>query len=137
MRRHTGKLLLLGLAVLVLPQIAAAQLQTGTWTGTIAPPGDQPVPVTFDVKGRGDSTSILLKTPMGEVPFTQIKLLADRITFVFMPGGDTVSCTLMLRPDKSYGGDCKDEAGGTGQIVMIPPKSGPPDEAHTPAAASM
>jgi len=108
-------------ALLLLPQFASAQkLAPGTWTGTVAPPGDAATPVTFDVKVGGDSTSITIKTPNGEVPFTQIKVLADRLTFVFTPG-IAVNCTLMLRPDKSYAGECTDGNGGKGQMVMVPP----------------
>ena len=121
------ELWLMGLLLLAAPMAAAAQkLQPGTWTGTIAPPGNSPSPATFEVKVNGDSTSILLKTQFGELPLTQIKVSADRINFVFSPGPQ-VNCILMLREDKSYAGDCKDGNGGTGQIVMTPPKAGVPD----------
>jgi len=118
-------LFLIGMVVLAAPQAATAQkLAPGTWTGTIAPPGNAPTPATFDVKATGDSTAITISTQFGDVPFTQIKVLADRITFTFTPG-TPVNCVLMLRPDKSYAGDCTDTDGEKGQIVMIAPtKSG-------------
>jgi hypothetical protein len=45
------------------------------------------------------------------------------LLFTFSPGGTTVSCTLLLRDDKSYSGDCVDPQGGKGVIVMKPPKA--------------
>ena len=32
-------------------------------------------------------------------------------------------CTLLLRDDKSFSGDCLDDQGGKGRIVMKPPKA--------------
>jgi hypothetical protein len=115
--------------VLVAPQIASAQkLEPGTWTGTITPPNNPTTAVTYDVRVNGDTTSVTIKTPFGDLPFTQLKVLADRLTFVFAPG-TPVTCTLLLRPDKSYAGDCTDNDGETGQLVMIPPaKSGGADQ---------
>ncbi|MGH7468632.1 MAG: hypothetical protein ACRENP_11785 [Longimicrobiales bacterium] len=125
MWRHGGMLVLAGLVVAALPQTVAAQkLEAGTWTGTIAPPGNTPSPATFEVRVRGDTTSITIKTQFGDLPFTDIKVLADRLTFTFTPG-TPVNCVLMLRPDKSYAGNCTDGDGENGQLVMIPPaKSG-------------
>ena len=112
---------LIGLLVLAAPQAGAAQkLAAGTWTGSIAPPGNAATPATFDVRVSGDTTSIMIKTQYGDFPFEQIKVLADRITFTFTPG-TPVNCVLMLRPDKSFGGDCTDGDGEKGQIVMVPP----------------
>ena len=45
--------------VFTVPHTAAAQkLVSGTWTGTVAPPGDAATPVTYDVKVSGDSTAM-------------------------------------------------------------------------------
>jgi hypothetical protein len=114
-------LLSLACALFFLPLPSAAQkLQAGTWTGTMTPPGQQSVDVAYDVAVSGDSTHISIKAQGREVPFTSIKVAADRLTFDFAPG-PTIHCTLMLQKDKSYKGDCVDGNGGTGVLVMIPP----------------
>jgi hypothetical protein len=102
--------------------VAAQKLEAGQWTGTVTPPNGQALQVTFDVAANGDSTTITMNAgPMGAQPLADIKILADRITFTFTPG-PVVSCTLMLRKDKSYQGDCLDPDGGKGVILMTPPK---------------
>lgn len=114
------------LAVLVLAaapaSIHAQKLETGRWTGTIAPPDADVVSVTFDVSMSGDTTRIVANGEMGSFTFVGVKVLADRITFTFDPGDTHVSCTLMLIEQGSYKGDCLDSAGGTGVITMHPPK---------------
>lgn len=114
-------LILIALALLVGPSTAAAQrLQPGTWTGTVTPPNGETVNVTFDVRETGDTVSITLKSEFGDFPFSSIKVAPDRLTFTFTPG-TPVDCTLMLRENGNYSGDCIDSDGEAGIIVMIPP----------------
>ena len=68
------------------------------------------------------TTKITLKAPMGAMEASDVKVDAKQILFTFVPGGTTVNCTLLLREDKSYSGDCLDSQGGKGVIVMRPPK---------------
>lgn len=118
-------------AALVLPAALSAQtLQTGTWTGTITPPGNTTAPVTFDVTAPDDSLAITINGPFGSLPFSNIQHHPDRLTFTFSPG-PPVNCTLMLQEDKSYSGDCLDAAGAKGVIVMVPPEGQP--DADVPA----
>ncbi len=120
-----GRILcLMALALCALPVSAGAQkLKAGTWTGTIKPPDADAIAATFEVRVAGDTTHLTLKTPMGELLASGIKVEAKRLLFTFSPGDATVRCTLLLQDDKSFAGDCLDSDGGKGVIVMIPPKS--------------
>jgi hypothetical protein len=101
---------------------AAQKIEPGTWTGTITPPDQAAIPATFDVRVSGDTVRITANAEMGSIPFDDVKVLADRITFTFSPGDTHVSCVLMLGEGGSYKGDCTDTEGGIGVIVMAPPK---------------
>ena len=114
-------LALVAFVFLAIPSFAASQsLVPGTWTGTVAAPGEATVDATFEVRVTGDTIGITLKGQFGEFPLSDVKLAADRLTFTFSPG-TTVRCTLLLRENGSYSGDCTDSDGGTGVIVMNPP----------------
>ncbi len=121
-RRSKSFLLSCAILLLAPAALAAQQLEAGQWTGTVTPPGGDVLQVTFDVTASGDTTKITMNAgPMGAQPLTEIQVLADRITFKFTPG-PVVNCTLMLRKDRSYQGDCLDPDGGKGVILMTPPK---------------
>lgn len=111
-----------GIAVLCVPALAAAQkLTAGTWTGSITPPNGQTINAAFDVKSAGDTTLITLKADGRELNFTGVKVDADQLLFTFAVDA-IVTCTLQRKEDKSYSGNCVDGRGGSGTIVMIPPK---------------
>ena len=116
--------LLIGVLALVMPaSLAAQKLTAGTWTGTISPPDNAVMNATFDVRLSGDTTKITMKADGREIEVANVKVEASRLLFTFSPGGDTIQCTLLLRDDKSYSGDCLDPQGGKGFIVMKPPKA--------------
>ena len=116
--------LLIGVLALVMPaSLAAQKLTAGTWTGTISPPDNAVMNATFDVRLNGDTTKITMKADGREIEVANVKVEASRLLFTFSPGGDTIQCTLLLRDDKSYSGDCLDPQGGKGVIVMKPPKA--------------
>jgi hypothetical protein len=115
---------LVGVLTLVLPaSLAAQKLATGTWTGTISPPNEAAIEATFNVRMSGDTTKITLNADGHAIEATEIKVEPKQLLFTFAPGGNSVRCTLLLRDDKSYSGDCLDTNGGKGVIVMRPPKS--------------
>jgi len=120
MRRYA---LAAGLLLATPLALSAQKLTPGVWTGTVSPPDGPTISATFDVRVRGDTTSITIRAEPGEFVLSDIKVSADRLTFTFS-AGTTVRCTLMLRDDKSYSGDCTDDEGGKGVIVMNPPKAG-------------
>ena len=110
-------------AAFVMPaSLAAQKLAPGTWTGTITPPDQGSRNATFDVRQSGDTTKITLKADDRVVEAYQVKVESNRLLFTFSPGGGAIQCTLLLRDDKSYSGDCLDAQGGRGVIVMKPPK---------------
>jgi len=120
--RSTHKVLI-GLMTLVMPaSLAAQKLTPGTWTGTISPPDQGALDATFVVRMAGDTTKITLKADGRVVEASDVKVESTRLLFSFAPGDATVKCTLLLRDDKSYSGDCLDDKGGKGVIVMKPPK---------------
>jgi hypothetical protein len=99
-------------------------MQQGTWSGSITPPNSGSVQVTFDVVMAGDTTKITAKgTPAGDLPFSNVRVAADRVTFSF-DVGTIVSCTLMTQENGGYKGNCLDSNGDTGVIEMLPPKKG-------------
>ena len=114
---------LVGVLTLVLPaSLAAQKLTAGTWTGTISPPDQGALQATFDVRTSGDTTKITLKADGRAMEATDVKVEPKQLLFMFDAGGTSVRCTLLLRDDKSYSGDCLDSQGGKGVIVMRPPK---------------
>jgi hypothetical protein len=115
--------LLVGLMTLAMPaSLAAQKLTPGTWTGTISPPDQGALEASFVVRMAGDTTKLTLKADGHEVEATDIKVEPKQLLFAFSPGGNTIRCTLLLRDDKSYSGDCIDAQGGKGVIVMKPPQ---------------
>jgi hypothetical protein len=115
---------LIGALSLIMPAaLAAQQLTPGTWTGSISPPSEQKLDVTFDIRMSGDTTKITMKGAGQELAFDNVKVAASLLVFTFSPGGGgTIRCSLALQSDQSYSGDCVDPQGGKGQIVMRPPK---------------
>ena len=114
---------LIGLMTVVLPaSLAAQKLTPGTWTGTISPPDQGALDATFVVRMAGDTTKLTLKADGREIEASDIKVEPKQLLFTFSPGGNPIRCTLILRDDKSYSGDCLDPQGGKGVIVMKPPK---------------
>ena len=111
-------------AALALPaSLAAQKLTPGTWTGSISPPDNAALDATFDVRQSGDTTKITIKLMDRAMEASQVKVESNRLLFTFSPGSNTIQCTLLLRDDKSYSGDCLDSQGGKGVIAMKPPKA--------------
>jgi hypothetical protein len=109
------------LTVTLAAPAAAQTLTPGTWTGTIAPPGSEPVDVTYDVVLEGDSLTIAINAPPGARPFHDIQVSDGELKFWFEPG-TAVDCVLARQDDGSYAGDCVAEDGSAGQLTMVPPK---------------
>ena len=116
--------MLVGIVALAIPAVLSAQKITpGTWTGSISPPDNSSMEATFAVRMTGDTTKITLQAGGQSVEATDVKVEATRLLFTFSPGGNSIRCTLLLKDDKSYSGDCLDPQGGKGVIVMKPPKA--------------
>jgi len=111
----------------VLPLVAfttahAQKLEPGKWTGTVAPPGEQAMDVTYDVTMKGDTIGIAVNAgEHGTFTFNDVKLDADTLTFWFAPG-PRVECTLKRAETGAFAGECRDPEGGIATMAMIPPK---------------
>ena len=115
---------LIGIFGVALPGTLAAQkLTPGTCTGTIAPPDQGPLDAAFDVRVVGDTTKLTMKADGRVVEVSDLKVEPGKLLFSFAPGGNVIRCTLLLKDDKSYSGDCVDPQGGKGVITMKPPKA--------------
>ena len=103
---------------------AAQELPSGTWTGTLAPPGASGIPVTFDVGETGGALSIVMRSAQveGDMPFQDVRLEGSELTFWWNPGV-RVNCTLARTPTGGYEGPCAGVGGpeGAGRITMVPP----------------
>ena len=114
--------LLIGVAAFALPgSLAAQQMTAGTWTGTVSPPDQGALDATFNVRASGDTTKITINVAGRQFEATGVKIEPKQLLFTFSPGNATVSCTLLLKDDKSYSGNCADPQGGSGVITMKPP----------------
>jgi hypothetical protein len=101
----------------------AQKLAAGSWTGTMSPPDDDAVAVTYDVAGSGDSLAITMHGPGGrQLPFSHIRFENDTLLFEWSPGETNIRCALVVQADGGYKGPCTDSEGKTGQLVMVPPK---------------
>jgi hypothetical protein len=119
---RTVQRMLIGALALVMPaSLAAQKLTAGTWTGTISPPNEASMEASFVVRMSGDTTKITLKADGHEIEASDVKVEATRLLFTFSPG-ETIRCTLLLRDNKSFSGDCIDSQGAKGVITMNPPK---------------
>ena len=117
--------LAVAVAALLLPHAAHAQkLEVGKWTGTVTPPNQGPMEVTYDVTMSGDTLSVILNAaPHGSFKFNNITIADGKMTFSWSPGDANVACTLELKPDATWAGPCTEEGGSNpGQMVMVPPK---------------
>jgi hypothetical protein len=101
---------------------AAQQIEAGKWTGSVTPPGEGRVDVTFDVTLKADTIGITLSVAEhGSFPMSDVKLSDRTLTFWFAPG-PRVDCTLTRRDDGAFDGNCKDSEGGDALMTMVPPK---------------
>jgi hypothetical protein len=112
-------------ATVAAPPTAAQQppIPYGGWTGTMTPPGGQPITVTYEVGELDGVLAIVMRALMVQeiIPFNDIRVEADALVFWWNPGV-RVDCRLERTSDGSYAGPCT--AGGTGAagaLTMVPP----------------
>ncbi len=111
--------------LVLLPLAASAQekIEAGKWTGTVTPPGEATVNVTYDVTVKGDTIGITLNAgEHGSFVVEEVKLVDGKLTFSFTPG-PRIACTLNKKPDGSFAGQCTDGQ-QPADMVMMPPKKG-------------
>jgi hypothetical protein len=123
---RTGFAVALLACALSAPPAAAQQLPYGGWTGTMTPPGGQPITVTYEVGELDGTLAIVMRAVMVQevIPFHDIRVEGDALTFWWEPGV-RVDCALQRTASGSFEGPCT--AGGTGaagMITMVPPAGG-------------
>lgn len=105
--------------------VHAQQLESGAWTGAMSPPGAGSVAVNYTVAEVDGALSISLSVMGESVPFSDVSLDGDELTFWWEPG-PRVSCTLIRQDDGSFEGQCTDgSVGGEGTMAMRPPSATP------------
>ena len=108
---------------LVCPSLSSAQddLVDGTWSGTMTQPGDgEALALEYHVTHQQGKLAIAIATPMGRFPFSDISFVGGALRFTWQPG-PSIDCQLEPRHDHGYSGDCVDESGAAGQLLMVPP----------------
>ena len=112
------------LTMWVTTPVAAQELERGTWTGTMSPPGSPSVAVTYEVSETDGALSIVMSVPeVGQsMAFSDVKLNEDELTFWWEPG-TPVDCTLLRKEDGRFEGICTEGTGpdGEGTLTMLPP----------------
>ncbi len=110
-------------AALAAPATLPAQtLLAGTWTGTMSPPSDSPVAVTYEVAGSGDSLAVTMVLPNGmRAPFSEVRMADGKLLFQWAAGPTIVKCELAKQESGGFRGPCTDSEGMTGQMEMVPP----------------
>ena len=123
-RTAAGLAIVTLLGTWVTTPVGAQELERGTWTGTMSPPGSPSVAVTYEVGETDGALSIVMSVPeVGQsMAFSDVKLNGDELTFWWEPG-PRVDCTLLRKEDGSFEGICTEGSGpdGEGTLTMLPP----------------
>lgn len=101
---------------------AAQQLPYGGWTGTMTPPGGQPINVLYEVGELDGVLTIVMRALMVQevIPFRDIRVEPDALVFWWEPGV-RVDCRLARQTNGSYEGPCSAGGGAAGALTMVPP----------------
>ncbi len=123
MKKLAALVPMLGLLLVFATTTHAQTLTTGQWTGTVTPPNGNAVEVFYDVAYEDEALVISMTVPeMGDQVFTFSDIVLDEelLFFTWQPGTD-LDCQLTPHDDGHYEGECVDEEGAPGTLVMIPP----------------
>lgn len=104
----------------------AQQLPYGGWTGTMTPPGGQPITVTYEVGEIDGALAIVMRALMVQevIPFHDVRVEGDALSFWWEPG-IRVDCRLQRTTTGSFEGPCSDGSDrGAGALTMVPPAAG-------------
>ena len=121
MTSKTIALLAIGLLV---PGLCSAQsVKPGKWTGSVVPPEQDEVALTFDVTVMGDTLGVVIHAgEHGDFTATEGHFADKTISFNFEPGGPVVHCVLKEDAEGTYAGNCLGDDGSIATMKMIPPK---------------
>ena len=113
--------LALSLTALLANPVAAQELASGTWTGTLEAPGQAPFDIEFEVEG-GDEPVITMSAMGMSLGLENVELVDEALHFGFDAGGAYVVCELPARDGGGFEGECVGDDGESGFISMTPPK---------------
>lgn len=103
------------------------ELPYGGWTGTMTPPGGQPITVTYEVGELDGELAIVMRALMVQeiIPFHDVQVEGEALSFWWEPG-IRVDCRLVRTAAGSYEGPCTDGTADrpAGALTMVPPAGG-------------
>jgi hypothetical protein len=118
---RTCTLFLVGLLILPL-SVQAQELASGTWTGLVVPPDNENLDVTYTVATVNDTLQITMHVPEhGDMVFSNVRFEEGDLKFSWQPG-PIVHCVMKAKEGGEYNGECTDEGGDPGYMVMTPPE---------------
>ncbi len=115
--------LILATGLAAVPVAASQELQSGTWTGTATPPDGNTIDLAYTVASGDEGLSITIQVPeVGmSIETYEVKLEGDKLSFGFAVEVDVLRCELVRQDDGSFAGECVDDGGSPGYLVMNPP----------------
>lgn len=124
MKKTTIAAAALAAALLVAAPASAQEMALGTWTGSLTPPGAEPVPVSYTVERADGKLSIVMSEDInGEMPFQDVVYDGSVLVF-WWDIGIRIDCALRWS-EGSLQGTCSDgRPGGDGAMLMTPPEDG-------------
>jgi len=124
MKKTTIAVAALAAAMLGAAPASAQDMALGTWTGSLTPPGAEPVPVSYTVEQTDGKLSIVMNEDInGEMPFQDVVYDGSVLVF-WWDIGVRIDCALRWS-EGSLQGTCSDgRPGGDGSMLMTPPSEG-------------
>ena len=121
MKKTTLPVAALAAAMLGAAPASAQDMAPGTWTGSLTPPGAEPVPVSYAVARTDGNLSIVMMEDLnGEMPFQDVVYDGSVLVF-WWDIGVRIDCALRWN-EGSLQGTCSDgRPGGDGSMLMTPP----------------
>ena len=104
------------------PPAAGQELTHGVWTGSMTPPGGQPLRVTYEVGVLDGTLAVAMRSLIVQevIRFQDVRLSGDELTFWWEPGV-RVDCTLRRTESGTFEGPCTAGGGEAGALTMVPP----------------
>ena len=102
-------------------QGAPRRLESGNWTGTVTPPGEQTVDLVYVVGYAGDTLHITMNAGQhGIYEAIEPKIEAGKLSFGLQLDR-RIYCVLDAKDD-GFAGICTDDGGGAATMDFWPPK---------------
>ena len=117
-------ILILILACLAAPALWAQTLQDGAWTGSATTPEGQTFGLIYNVSHPDGVLTLRLDVEgQGSFPTNDAAYAEGNLTFGLDAGGTYLSCLLVPQADGGLSGDCVDQNGESGQLILVTPAS--------------